>query len=57
MTSDPTALDWSSDGKYIVAGDRKGLATVFNADTLAVVGSLKSKMYGKRAVWVEDIKW
>jgi hypothetical protein len=31
---DPTALDWSSDGKYIAFGDRNGSAKVLDANTL-----------------------
>ena len=57
LEHDPTALDWSKDGQYIVAGDRNGMATVFKADTLEVIGQHASKKAGHKHGWIEDIKW
>lgn len=57
---DPTALDWSSDGKYIVLGDRNGTAKLLDANTLQVLGTSNAANAGKskmgETAWVEDIK-
>jgi len=34
FTSDPTAISWSYDGKFIAVGDRKGDAYLLDASTL-----------------------
>lgn len=62
MPSDPTALDWSRCGKFIAMGDRNGDCTILDAKTLAVLGSVKSSLSGKKQrgmqiSWVEDIKF
>jgi len=60
---DPTALDWSQDGKYIVYGDRNGQAVLLDAQTLQVLGTSNASNAGKTGKskkdcypWVEDIK-
>lgn len=39
LERDPTALDWSPNGKFIAVGDRQGYLSILNADTLEVIGS------------------
>ena len=31
LTHDPTALDWSKDGKYLAVGDRNGTCLLLDA--------------------------
>lgn len=57
MPSDATALDWSRCGKFIAVGDRNADCTILDAKTLQVLGSVKSALSGKKAAWVEDIKF
>ena len=57
LPHDVTALDWSRDGKHIAAGDRNGIATILNADTLQKIGEMKSAKAGHKHGWIEDIKF
>lgn len=34
FTSDPTAVDWSGDGKFLAIGDRNGDCTILDAKSL-----------------------
>jgi WD40 repeat protein len=54
--TDMTAIDWSSDGNFLVAGDRNGYAYLVDAQTLKVNGTVKSTLADKKNAWVEDIK-
>jgi hypothetical protein len=38
-------------------GDRNGDCTILDAKNLSVLGSIKSTLSGKKAAWVEDIKF
>lgn len=53
---DLTAIDWSGDGRFLVAGDRNGYAHVIDPKTLKAVSTAKSKLSDKKNAWVEDIK-
>jgi microtubule-associated protein-like 6 len=53
---DLTAVDWSSNGKFLVVGDRNGCVHSVNAQTLQKMGSEKSSLAGKKNAWVEDLK-
>lgn len=53
---DPTAMDWSSDGKFIAVGDRKGFGRIVDARTLKVLGQMESFLSKGKQPWVEDIK-
>jgi WD40 repeat protein len=57
LAFDPTALDWSPDGKFIAVGDRNGSAKILNAEDLQVLGSVNASNAGKKNAWVEDIKF
>lgn len=51
---DITSLDWQKpDGKFLVAGDRKGYAHLLDGETLSVLGKAQCKTKG----WVEDVKF
>lgn len=54
--SDLTAVDWSSDGNFLVVGDRNGYSHLLDAQTLKVNGTSKSSLADKKNAWVEDIK-
>jgi len=58
---DITALDWSPNGKYIVAGDRSGTARLLNAETAQVLGVTQHKLgknrKGTSCPWVQSIKF
>ena len=54
---DLTALDWSSDGKFLVAGDRLGFIHLVDAVTLKELATVGSSLVGKSDnAWVEDVK-
>ena len=53
---DPTACDWSSDGKFIAIGDRNGDVAILDAQSLQVLSKAKSALSGKKDAWIEDIK-
>lgn len=40
FTYDITALSWSADGKFLAMGDRKGIATILDANTLEPLGNM-----------------
>ena len=50
---DICAIDWSQDGKFIVAGDRVGAIYLLDAKTLEVLGTEAAGNKG----WIEDIKF
>jgi len=43
-------------GSFLAAGDRNGDASIYDAENLNKIGSLKSNLSGKKNAWVEDIK-
>ena len=57
LTHDPTALDWSWDGKLIAVGDRNGTCLLLDAQTLEVKSTYNGKFAGKKDAWIEDIKF
>lgn len=57
LQHDPTALDWSRDGRFIAVGDRNGTARILDAQTLQICGQGNAFLAGKRDAWVEDIKF
>lgn len=57
LTFDPTALDWSPNGKFLVAGDRNGSAQTFDAQTLLPLGKFDSHLVGKKNAWVQNIRF
>ena len=57
LTHDPTALDWSSDGKLIAVGDRNGTCLLLDANTLQVKSTYNGSFAGKKHAWIEDIKF
>jgi len=55
--TDLTALDWSSDGTFIVAGDRMGFIHLIDPTTLKEIAQVGSTLVGKSDnAWVEDLK-
>ena len=56
LSHDPTALDWSPNGKFIVLGDRNGVMKSLDATTLKVIDTFDSALANKSSAWVEDIK-
>ena len=60
LESDPTALSWSPDGRFIAVGDRAGICTIVNGEdfSLAILGTKKTFLAGKnKDTWVEDVKF
>jgi len=57
LPHDPTALDWSPNGKFLAVGDRNGTARILDASTMQVLGSHDAANAGKKAAWIEDIKF
>lgn len=53
---DLTAVDWSSDGSFLVVGDRNGCVHTVNVQNLEKMASEKSSLAGKKNAWVEDLK-
>jgi len=53
---DLTALDWSSNGQFIIAGDRAGNINLIDIKTLKSLGSSPGKLAGQKEPWVEDLK-
>lgn len=54
---DLTALDWSTNGLFLVAGDRNGCIHAFDAATLTKLGSAKGSLTGdSEKTWIEDVK-
>jgi microtubule-associated protein-like 6 len=57
FTDDLTALDWSSDGTFMVAGDRMGSIHLIDPKTLKKLGSVTTSLAAKsNNAWVEDLK-
>ncbi len=54
--NDVCSLDWSKNGKFLVAGDRLGSIHAVDAKTLKVLGSAPSSLAGKKLAWIEDLK-
>jgi WD40 repeat protein len=52
LAKDPTALDWSSNGKFIVAGNRAGSCQILDANTLTVIDECLGKLAGQKESWV-----
>lgn len=63
LAHDPTALDWSSNGKFIAVGDRWGFLSILDATTLELLGTQKTTLTDKapkgleNGVWVQAINW
>ena len=53
---DLTAVDWSSDGNFLVVGDRNGSIHYVSVQTLEKQSSANSALTGKKNAWVEDLK-
>ena len=47
-----TACDWSSNGNFIVVGDRNGYIHSVDAKTLKKLGTEKSCNAGERNAWI-----
>ncbi len=55
--ADLTAIDWSSDGKFLIVGDRTGNIYSVTADAkLKAVGKSAGSLAGKKNAWVQDVK-
>jgi len=56
FASDPTAISWSYDGKFIAVGDRKGDAYLLNVTNLEPTeGKISAKNAPSKAPWIEVI--
>ena len=53
---DLTAVDWSSNGNFLVVGDRNGCIHMVNIKNMARADSAESPLKGKKNAWVEDLK-
>ena len=56
FTHDLTAVDWSSNGAFIVVGDRNGTIHLVDPTTLANLGSIPGTNANLKEPWVEDLK-
>ena len=54
--ADLTALDWSSNGQFIITGDRNGYIHLIDPKTLTSLGSSPANLAGKKNAWIEDVK-
>ena len=54
--ADLTALDWSADGAFLVAGDRNGFIHLVDPKTLTALGNSPANLAGKKDAWIEDLK-
>jgi microtubule-associated protein-like 6 len=53
---DLTAVDWSSDGKFLVVGDRNGYVFSVDANSLAKLSQAKGDNADMKNAWIEDLK-
>lgn len=56
FATDLTAIDWSSDGKFMIVGDRNGYVYSVDANTLAKQGQAKGDNADMKNAWIEDLK-
>ncbi len=56
FTNDLTALDWSSNGLFMAAGDITGMIHLIDPKTLKALGTASAKLAGQKNAWIEDIK-
>jgi echinoderm microtubule-associated protein-like 6 len=56
FANDLTALDWSSNGQFLIAGDFTGFIHLIDPKTLKSLGSSPSVLANKPNAWIEDLK-
>lgn len=56
LENDVRGIDWSPDGKFIVAGDMKGRISLYDSKDLTLKDALQST-FTKQNQWIEDIKF
>ncbi len=54
--ADLTALDWASNGQFLVTGDRNGFIHLVDPKTLAALSNSPANLAGKKDAWIEDVK-
>ena len=53
---DLTALDWASNGQFLVTGDRNGFIHLVDPKTLTALSNSPANLAGKKDAWIEDLK-
>jgi len=53
---DLTAIDWSTNGSFIVAGDRNSFIYLVDAKSLKTLDQAKGFLANKPNAWIEDLK-
>jgi WD40 repeat protein len=56
FANDLTAVDWSSNGQFLIAGDFTGFIHLIDPKTLKSLGSSPSQLANKPNAWIEDLK-
>ena len=56
FANDLTAVDWSTNGQFLIAGDYTGFIHLIDPKTLKSLGSSPSQLANKPNAWIEDLK-